>query len=134
MKRAALAVAALGAAMVAVALVTAGDGAEPEGEPAATPSAATATATTAAPPGLAVFEAQGCGSCHAFEPAGSNGTIAPDLTLFLDGKPAAYIRESIVDPAAAAEPGWSGDTMPSDYAERMTPEELDALVAFLASG
>ncbi len=38
-----------------------------------------------------------------------------------------------MDPAAAAEPGWSGDTMPSDYAERMTPEELDALVGFLAT-
>jgi mono/diheme cytochrome c family protein len=125
-RRAALAVAVLGAALVAVALATAGGGGEPTGPggPAAAP----------APAGLAVFQAQGCGSCHAFAPANAKGTMAPDLTLFLDGKPEEYIRESIVDPAAAAEPGWSGGTMPSDYAQRMTLRELYALVAFLAGG
>jgi cytochrome c oxidase subunit 2 len=125
--RAALAVAALGAVLVGVALATAGGGTDPG--PGAAPAAGGSE-----PPGLAVFREQGCGSCHTFAPAGATGAMAPDLTLFLDGKPAEYIRESIVDPAAAAEPGWSGDTMPQDYAERMTPQELDALVAFLADG
>ncbi len=128
MKWAALAVAVLGAVLVGVALATAGGDAEPG--PAATPAAASASG----PPGLAVFAAQGCGSCHTFAPAEATGTIGPDLTLSLDGKPAEFIRESIVDPAAAAEPGWSGETMPQGYAERMTPQELDALVAFLAAG
>ena len=125
MKWAALAVAVLGAVLVGVAAVTAGGGAGPD--PAVAPAADRA-------PGLAVFAAQGCGSCHTFAPAGATGTMAPDLDASLDGKPAGFIRESIVDPAAAAEPGWSGDTMPQDYEERMTPQELDALVAFLAAG
>jgi mono/diheme cytochrome c family protein len=126
--RAALAVGVLGAVLVGVALATAGGGSEPG------PEGATNAATGSAPPGLAVFAAQGCGSCHTFDPAEATGTMAPDLTVTLDGKPAGFIRESIVDPAAAAEPGWSGDTMPQDYEERMTPQELDALVAFLAAG
>jgi mono/diheme cytochrome c family protein len=126
-RRAAFAVAVLGAVLVAVALVTAG-GDDGRG------TNATPPAGSSAPPGLAVFQAQGCGSCHAFAPAAATGTMAPDLTVSLDGKPEEYIRQSIVDPAAAAEPGWSGGTMPQDYAERMTARELDALVAFLAAG
>ena len=44
----------------------------------------------------------------------------------------AYIRTSIVDPAAAAAPGFSPGAMPEDYAARMSPAELDRLVAFIA--
>ena len=129
MRWAAAAALALGAALVVLALATAGG--DDGGGAAPRPVAA---ATDAAPHGLEVWAAQGCGSCHAFAPANANGEIGPDLTVSLDGKPAAFIRESIVDPSAAAEPGWSGDAMPQDFAERMTPQELDALVAFLAEG
>jgi cytochrome c553 len=126
---AAAAALALGAALVVLALATAGG--DDGGGAAPSPVAAAAEAP---PRGLEVWAAHGCGSCHAFEPANAQGEIAPDLTVSLDGKPAAFIRESIVDPSAAAEPGWSGDTMPQDFAARMTPQELDALVAFLAEG
>ena len=126
MKWAALAAAVLGAVLVGVAVATAGGGGGAGPDPAAAPAADRA-------PGLAVFAAQGCGSCHTFAPAGATGTMAPDLGASLDGKPAGFIRESIVDPAAAAEPGSIGATMPPDYAERMTPEELDALIGFLAT-
>src|SRR5436309_161846 len=29
--------------------------------------------------GKTVFAAQGCGSCHTFKPAGTKGTVGPDL-------------------------------------------------------
>ncbi len=52
----------------------------------------------------AVFASAGCSSCHAFTPAGSTGAIGPNLdNLAADAEkagedPAAYVRESIVDP------------------------------------
>jgi cytochrome c551/c552 len=34
---------------------------------------------TTGPPGLAVFQQNGCGGCHTFKPAGSTGNDGPDL-------------------------------------------------------
>ena len=54
---------------------------------------------------------QGCGSCHAFEPAGTTAEVGPYLdNLQADaqraGKPLEeYVRESIVDPDAYVVPG-----------------------------
>ena len=44
---------------------------------------------------------------------------------------AAFIRESIVDPPAFAVEGYSGDTMPGNFADQLTPEEIDTLVQYL---
>ena len=62
--------------------------------------AAVATSAPAAGPdrGQQVFLEQGCGSCHAFEPAGTSGPIGPDLALSLHGKSRDYVLESIVLP------------------------------------
>lgn len=121
----------VGIVLLVVALT--GGGGEEGASPAAT-ATADGTAGTDAPHGRAVFAAHGCGSCHSFAPANATGTVGPDLTLSLDGKPKAYIRESIVTPSAAAEPGWGRDVMPPDYASRMSRQDLDALVDFLAGG
>jgi mono/diheme cytochrome c family protein len=84
-------------------------------------------AADAAPPprdGRAVFVEQGCGSCHRFAPAGSAGPIGPDLGLALHGKDAASVERQILAPPK--------DTiMPDDYATRINPPDLDALVEFL---
>ena len=50
----------------------------------------------------------------------------------------AYIRESIVEPSAYLYPGEmysAGGTsfMPTTYADSLTPEQLDHLIAYLAS-
>jgi mono/diheme cytochrome c family protein len=101
------------------------------------PPAASRARSTALPPtqaradGKAVWVAQGCGSCHRLTAAGSTGDIGPDLDA-LRGAPASYIRTSIVDPAAASAPGFSPGAMPEDYASRISPAELDRLVAFIA--
>jgi hypothetical protein len=84
-------------------------------------------------PGLRVWAAQGCGSCHAFAPAGSTATIGPNLSNTLVGRTRDYIRESIVAPNAVVVGGESS-IMPEDYAKRIRKPQLDALVEFIARG
>ena len=84
-------------------------------------------------PGLKVWAAQGCGSCHTFAPAGATATIGPNLGLSLGGRSRDYIRESIVAPNARV-PGGRASIMPADFAKRISKPELDALVAFIARG
>jgi cytochrome c oxidase subunit 2 len=85
--------------------------------------------------GAAVFERQGCGGCHEFEPAGSEGQTGPSLddleaSAQEAGKPLdEFVRESIVDPSAYVHPGYA-DLMPKTFAE-LPDEELDALVQYL---
>jgi cytochrome c oxidase subunit II len=80
--------------------------------------------------GAAVFEANGCASCHTFKPANATGTVGPDLDAI---KPATadFIRTSIVDPNAHVEKGFSPDIMPQDFGDKLSSEELDALVEYL---
>ena len=90
--------------------------------------------------GAAVFESAGCGGCHAFTPAGTNGAIGPNLdNLAADAEkagedPAAYIKESIVDPNKVLAPGYSKDVMPGDFGDSLSPKEIDALVTYLTAG
>jgi mono/diheme cytochrome c family protein len=80
----------------------------------------------------AIFDEQGCAGCHALEAAGSTGAIGPDLDVTLKGTDAAFIEESIVDPEAVVSEGFPGGVMPDNFAELLTPEELDALVQYIA--
>jgi mono/diheme cytochrome c family protein len=82
-------------------------------------------------PGLKVWVAQGCGSCHTFAPAGATATIGPNLGNSLGSRSRDYIRESIVAPNARV-PGGGTSIMPADFAKRMSKPELDALVKFIA--
>ena len=96
-------------------------------------SAGLAQATT----GEQIFTAAGCAGCHTFSPAGSNGTIGPDLndlkaaaTKYAKGKtPEEYVRESIVKPDAFLVPGF-GNAMPS-FEGRLTDKQIQALVDYL---
>jgi mono/diheme cytochrome c family protein len=99
----------------------------------------TGTATAEEPSGSpgagrAVFLAQGCGTCHTFAAAGSQGTVGPNLDETLAGQDDAYIRRSIVDPNAEIAQGFSAGVMPDTYEEQLSPKQLSDLVAFLASG
>ena len=91
--------------------------------------------------GRAVYTAAGCGGCHGQDgnPAISGPDLAgiaefgaermPDLTA------EEYIRLSIVAPSAFLAPecptGACPDIMPRDYGDRLTQEQLDALVRYL---
>ena len=60
-----------------------------------------------ADPGKAVFDNNGCGSCHTYAPAGSNGKVGPDLDKLPEYAEQAkrpleeFARDSIVDPDCA---------------------------------
>jgi mono/diheme cytochrome c family protein len=83
--------------------------------------------------GKEVFDAQGCGSCHAFEPAGSTGNVGPNLSEALQDKDAEFIRESIVDPNAEIADGFQPNIMPQTYGSQLSDKQLADLVAFLQS-
>ena len=84
--------------------------------------------------GLMVWTEQGCGSCHTFEPANAHMPMGPDLQFSLHGKSRAYVRESILEPSKRAAPGWGTGAMPEDFAQRIAPADLDALVDFIVEG
>ena len=90
-------------------------------------------------PGAAVFASAGCGGCHAFTPAGTNGAIGPNLdNVAADAKkagedPAAYVKESIVDPDKILAPGYAAGVMPGSYGDSLSAKEIGALVKYLAA-
>jgi mono/diheme cytochrome c family protein len=87
-----------------------------------------------APNGKIVFSAQGCASCHTFKPANATGTVGPDLDTALQGKDAAFIRESVVDPNKVIASGYQPNIMPPNFGQTLTPTQINDLVAFLQSG
>jgi cytochrome c551/c552 len=84
--------------------------------------------------GKTVFASNGCGSCHTYGPAGTNGKIGPDLDNLAQFAKKAnqpldkFTRESITMPDAYVEQGYQA-IMPS-FAQLPKPQ-LDALVKFL---
>jgi cytochrome c oxidase subunit 2 len=92
--------------------------------------------------GEAVFKnaQNGCTSCHTFQPAGSTGTIGPDLDKLAQyaqaaGKPLhEFVRQSIVDPDAYIQPGFQKGVMPPNFGQTLTPSQVDALVQYLTQG
>jgi mono/diheme cytochrome c family protein len=98
------------------------------------------TTTASAPPGdpkagAVLFKSQGCGGCHTFKPAGTNGTIGPDLDKLAQYAKAAnqpldaFTRESIANPSAYVEKGYQ-PTMP-DFGQTLSAKQISDLVAYL---
>jgi cytochrome c oxidase subunit II len=91
------------------------------------------------PPGLAVFNQNGCGGCHTFKPAGSTQQVGPDLDNLTEaaqkaGKPLEqFVHESIVDPGAYLAPGYQ-DLMPHTFEQSIPGPKLDQLVQYLVKG
>jgi cytochrome c oxidase subunit 2 len=110
---------------------TGGGGGSQTGEPGA--------AGSATGDGKAVFTANGCGGCHQLADAGSSGTTGPSLDKLLEdakengaGKtPEEYIRESIENPNAVVVEGFAEGTMPQNFGNTLTDEQIDALVKYL---
>jgi cytochrome c oxidase subunit 2 len=86
--------------------------------------------------GASVF-ASNCGGCHAFTPAGTSSEIGPNLdNVAADAQkagedPAAYVKESIVNPNKVLAPGYAADVMPGSFGDTLSTEEIDALVTYL---
>jgi cytochrome c oxidase subunit II len=89
--------------------------------------------------GKAVFENNGCTSCHTLTAAGATGTIGPDLDKLAAyakqaGQPLeSFVRQSIVDPNAYIQPGFPRNVMPPTFGSSLSKSELDSLVQFLVS-
>jgi mono/diheme cytochrome c family protein len=120
---------AAAAAAFAVVLLTTddeGDGRAPAGEQvaAAGPAAAPPEVPAGHEAGFAVFNRMGCGGCHALAAAGSSGPVGPDLDVRLPNHTRKSLRTAIVAPPPLA-------PMPANFGDRMSDDELGALVDFL---
>jgi cytochrome c551/c552 len=86
--------------------------------------------------GAAVFTQNGCGGCHVLEEANADGTTGPSLEELPQqaqraGKPLEeFVRESVVEPDAYVEEGFTAGVMPKTYAD-LPDEQIDALVQYL---
>jgi cytochrome c oxidase subunit 2 len=87
--------------------------------------------------GAALFSEEGCGGCHTFEPAKSNGTTGPDLDELAAAARKAnkplddFVRESIQNPNAYVAPGYQPNVMPQF---QLSGDQVDALVQYLTGG
>jgi mono/diheme cytochrome c family protein len=90
--------------------------------------------------GRQVYRQLGCATCHEpgfenlFRPVGPLldhiGTVAAARRAGTSAQD--YIRQSILEPGAYVVPGYP-DSMPRGLGDRLPPEDLDALVGYLAS-
>jgi mono/diheme cytochrome c family protein len=94
-------------------------------------------APSGAAAGKQLFTANGCGGCHTFKPAGTNGKVGPDLdNLAADAQKAnrgsveQYARESIETPDAYVVPGFPKGVMPA-FKGKLTDSQVDELVSYL---
>jgi mono/diheme cytochrome c family protein len=84
--------------------------------------------------GRLVFMRSGCGGCHVFTRAGTNGTTGPDLDELpalaeKAGQPLdEFVRESIENPDSYVEEGFPEGVMPAWSGNE---QDLANLVAFL---
>jgi len=107
---------------------------EEEGSEAAATETTTGTAATqaSAEQGAQVFEANGCGGCHTLAAAGSGGTTGPNLDGALKSESTDFIKTSIINPNKVIAKGYPPNVMPQNFGETISPEDLDALVEYLA--
>lgn len=90
--------------------------------------------------GQKVYAENGCGGCHTLGSL-SAGVVGPNLTQIgtiaadrIDGQSAEeYIRQSITNPGAYVVETFPENVMPQNFSEILSEEQINDLVAFLAS-
>jgi mono/diheme cytochrome c family protein len=90
--------------------------------------------------GRQVYRDLACASCHEGNPLNLFRPVGPPLghigtvaeTRRTGVSAADYVRQSVTDPGAYVVPGYP-DSMPRGVADRLSREDLDALVAYLLS-
>jgi cytochrome c551/c552 len=118
-------------------------------EPAVPTATRSSEATTTPRPiagedGPAILLNAGCGACHALDSLGLDREIGPDLSHAaewagqrVDGlSAAAYLRQSILEPDAFIAPACPDGPcqpgiMPENYGRRLSPAQLNTLIAYL---
>ena len=110
-------------------------------------SSSSGGANTGAAAGKAVFTgAAGCSGCHTLAAAGATGTVGPNLDTRLKADcslPASQkargtslqqcIETAITKPYAFLPTGYKAGIMPSDFGQRLSSDQLQAVVNFLAT-
>src|SRR4051794_860396 len=86
--------------------------------------------------GATLFTAQGCGGCHAFQPAGTHGNVGPDLDKLTEYSKTAnqtslkdFTQQSIANPSAYIEKGYP-NAMP-DFGSTLSAKQIADLTAYL---
>ena len=86
--------------------------------------------------GATLFTAQGCGGCHVFKPANSQGNVGPDLDKLAQyaktanqGSLEEFTHESIANPSAYIEKGYP-NAMPN-FGSTLSDKQIADLVAYL---
>lgn len=95
------------------------------------PAAGDETGTATTDPQVLLDEMQ-CLACHRL---GSQGqAVGPAFDRIGARRDAAFIRRSILDPAAEISPGYEqlAGVMPTNFGERLSAAQLEAMVDFLA--
>ena len=97
---------------------------------------ATPTAKGDPAAGKQLFVSNGCGGCHTFKPAATNGKVGPDLdNLAADAQKAnqgpldQYVTTSIKSPDSYVVPGYKSGVMPAFSS--LSDQQVADLVAFL---
>lgn len=103
------------------------------------------TTTTAAVDLVAQGESlaarNGCTACHSADGSpltgptwqglyGSEETLDNGSTVIVDD---AYIQESIIDPNAKIVDGYTANVMPADFGDRLSDDDIAAIVAYIKS-
>jgi cytochrome c oxidase subunit II len=110
-------------------------------------SSSSSSSNTSAAAGKAVFTGSaGCSGCHTLAAAAATGTVGPDLDARLKADCASAasksargatleecIKTAITDPYKYLPTGYSAGIMPSNFGQRLTSDQIQALVTFLAS-
>lgn len=103
--------------------------------PTATPTPTT-SGGNGGDPAIALLNQYTCNGCHTIQGTSLQGKVGPDLTD-IGTESEDYIRESIVDPSAVIASDCPGgpcaDIMPKTFGNAIPPEDLDAIVEYLAS-
>jgi mono/diheme cytochrome c family protein len=95
------------------------------------PAAGAAQPAAATDP-VALFQEYGCLACHKLGDQGQE--VGPPFDGIGTRRDTAYIRQSILDPAADVSQGYEqlAGVMPRDFGQRMTAAQLEAIVLFLS--
>ncbi len=110
-------------------------------------SGTSSSSSTSAAAGKAVFTGSaGCSGCHTLAAASATGTVGPNLDTKLKSDCALAASEkvrgttlekcietAITKPYAYLPTGYSAGIMPSNFAQRLTPDEITALTNFLST-
>jgi cytochrome c551/c552 len=108
-----------------------------------TPSGSTGGGSTGgggeATAGKKVWDDNTCGGCHTLAAAGSSGSVGPDLDTALAGDAGStplpeFVKESIIDPDKVIASGFTGGIMPPDFGTKLSPTDIDDLVALILQG